>query len=321
MNSYTCKVCGSENNAEIYILKEMMFGMLDEFEYFKCENCKCLQIKEFPANIGKYYPKNYLSFSIVKQSSLKTYLLRKRDEFAISGKGLIGELLSKKFGHPDIFSWFSEANLNKNDSTLDVGCGRGQLLFKLQSAGFNNLLGIDPFIEKEIVYNENLRILKKKLPEIQDLHFDWIMFHHVFEHMENPNETFAILKKILKRNGSILIRIPVIDSYAWEFYKRDWVQLDPPRHYFLHTVKSIEYLSGKYGFKINKILYDSTSFQFWGSEQYKRQIPLMSEISHFVSHGKSIFSREEIKQFEDKAKELNKNRKGDTACFYLQSID
>jgi hypothetical protein len=147
------------------------------------------------------------------------------------------------------------------------------------------------------------------------------MFHHVFEHLPNPNETFSMLKKLVKRNGKVLIRLPVVDSYAWETYKIYWVQLDPPRHLFLHTVNSIKFLSEKYGFIINKIMYDSTAFQFWGSEQYKLDIPLMDKRSHFLNNSKNVFSKNEIKKFEKKAKELNKIGKGDSACFYLQNIN
>ena len=320
MKNNICRICGEENNYEEYKLKEMMFGWRDEFEYFKCSNCGCLQIKEFPSDIARYYPSNYVSFFSPDDSALKKYLLKKREVFALTGKGLVGKILSEWFGYPDFYLWFSEANFNKNDFILDVGAGKGELLLKLQNVEFNNLLGIDPFLEKDIIYNKSLKILKKDLSQINNS-FDWVMFHHVFEHLPNPNETFSMLKKLVKRNGKVLIRLPVVDSYAWETYKIYWVQLDPPRHLFLHTVNSIKFLSEKYGFIINKIMYDSTAFQFWGSEQYKLDIPLMDKRSHFLNNSKNVFSKNEIKKFEKKAKELNKIGKGDSACFYLQNIN
>jgi SAM-dependent methyltransferase len=319
MANNKCRVCENENNKEEYILREMMFGTNEEFEYFKCSNCGCLQIKNFSENIGKYYPSNYLSFP--EQSSLKKYLLKKRELYVMSGRGLVGKLLTFKFGYPDFYPWFSEANLKKNDFILEVGCGRGELLFKLRDAGFTNLLGIDPYIEKDTVYNENFKILKKELQEISDLFFDWVMFHHSFEHLKDPVKTFEMLKKVVKKNGNVLIRIPVIDSHAWEIYKTNWVQLDPPRHFFLHTVKSIQYLADKFGFKVQKIIYDSSAFQFIGSEQYKKGIPLMSQNSYLINPGNSIFDKEEMNRFEQKAKELNRNSNGDSASFFLQKIE
>ena len=43
-------------------IKEMIFGFRDEFTYFECSKCGCLQIMQIPRNMGKYYPSNYYSF-------------------------------------------------------------------------------------------------------------------------------------------------------------------------------------------------------------------------------------------------------------------
>lgn len=58
-----CRICDNENLNQAYQLKEMMFGIRDEFTYFECSVCGCLQISEFPEDISKYYPQDYYSFS------------------------------------------------------------------------------------------------------------------------------------------------------------------------------------------------------------------------------------------------------------------
>ncbi|MFA6598894.1 MAG: class I SAM-dependent methyltransferase [Ignavibacteriaceae bacterium] len=312
-----CKICRNTDNTEEYKLQEMMFGTHHEFDYFKCTNCGCLQIKQFPENIEKYYPANYLSMPEFRKSGLKKYLLKKREQYLFRRRGVIGKILTQLFGYDSNLYWFSETDLKKDDYILEVGCGRGELLVKLSDAGFNNLLGIDPFIEKDIIFNNKYKIIKKDLAQIDENNFDYVMFHHSFEHLKNPVETFELLKKVVRKKGTVLIRIPLIDSYAWEFYKTNWVQLDPPRHYFLHTVKSIKFLADKFGFKIDKIVYDSIGMQFWGSEQYKKQIALMDPKSHLINPAGSIFTDKEISNFNKRAKELNKSKKGDAACFYL----
>jgi SAM-dependent methyltransferase len=317
MDNNTCKSCGTSDNTEEYSLKEVMFGLNEEFDYFKCNYCGCLQIKNIPVNMRKYYPSNYLSFNSSEKSALMKYLMSKRNQFAFSGKSLLGKFLVDRFGYPDFYIWLSEAGLKQDDFILEVGCGKGELLLKLQKFGFSRLMGIDPFIENDIISN-NVKILKRNLTELRNELFDWVMFHHSFEHADNPQELFIALRNVLKDDGSVLIRVPVIDSYAWDTYKTNWVQLDPPRHFFLYTTKSIKIISENYGFKIYKIVNDSTSFQFWGSEQNIKNINLMDSNSHFVNHRNSIFSKDEIKQFGEKAIELNKIGKGDTACFYLK---
>jgi 2-polyprenyl-3-methyl-5-hydroxy-6-metoxy-1,4-benzoquinol methylase len=313
-----CRICGNSESSEEYVLREMMFGTREEFEYFKCEKCGCLQIISFPENIQSYYPNNYLSFPQPDSTALKKYFMKKREHYLIRRRGLLGKFLARTFGIPAQYLWITRVDLKPNDSILEVGCGNGEFLLKMKEAGFNNLLGIDPFIEKDKVYDQNFKVLKKTIKEIYDLQFDWIMFHHSFEHLDNPHEIFEVVNKLLKYDGKIIIRIPVVDSYAWEHYKTDWVQLDPPRHYFLYTVKSLEHLTEKYGFVIDDIIYDSTAFQFIGSEQYRRNIPFISPNSYFQSSKYHIFRKEEIKSFQRKAVELNKIKKGDSAGFLLK---
>jgi len=147
------------------------------------------------------------------------------------------------------------------------------------------------------------------------------MFHHSFEHVADPLETLYFVKKLLSPNGTRLIRIPVVDSWAWENYGVNWVQIDAPRHFFLHSQKSMKILAKSAGFKIKEIICDSTEFQFWGSEQYKRDIPLNSENSYSVNPSKSIFSKREIRIFKEKAKKLNSESRGDQVAFYLKKFD
>ena len=319
MNKNICKVCNTGNNVEEYSIKEMMFGLFDEFKYFKCSSCGCLQIKEFPNNIEKYYPSNYLDFPKVERSPLKEFLMNSREKAFLSDKGVFGKLLMFVFGFSDPnLLWASEANIQIDDYILEVGCGKGELLIKLRRAGFEKLLGIDAFIEKDIICDKNLKIIKRDFSQFDVLKFDWIMFHHSFEHLKDPVETFKRINMLLNPTGNVLIRIPIIDSYAWEYYKTNWIQLDPPRHYFIHSIKSIEFLANKFNLKIKKIFYDSTAFQFLGSEQCKRKIPLMSSKSYVINPNNSIFHKEDLIQYSKKAKELNLKRKGDTACFILQ---
>ena len=41
---HICKICGSKGDFESFLVREMMQNKRDEFEYFECEKCGCLQI-------------------------------------------------------------------------------------------------------------------------------------------------------------------------------------------------------------------------------------------------------------------------------------
>jgi hypothetical protein len=64
---------------------------------------------------------------------------------------------------------------------------------------------------------------------------------------------------------------------------------------------------------LDRLYYDSVSDQFWGSELYRRGIDLVSGAANRKQH----FSRAELCRFRVRARELNQERQGDQAVFYL----
>jgi SAM-dependent methyltransferase len=308
----SCKVCGQTDQNEVCIAVEKMYGFGDEFEYFKCNTCGCLQIVTIPENISKYYSGDeYYSYREPDKAKL---LLRR---FFISHK-----LTHPQFVKNFVSSFFYNENYNFIDmfrdkityssKILDVGCGAGALLLALKGCGFKNVKGIDPFIPSPINYDNGISIEKKLLSDVKDT-YDFVMLHHSFEHMPNPIESLKEIHRILDTNSYALIRVPV-SSYAYQEYGINWVQLDAPRHFYLHTPESMQILAKTTGFKIISTVFDSSEFQFTGSEQYKQNIPLAAQKS-------SNFSKKQIQDFRSKAKELNSKHQGDQACFLLQKVD
>lgn len=317
-----CEICGNKENNRNYKVKEMMFGFRDTFNYIECSYCGCLHISEIPNNMSKYYPSKYYSFRkkiITRENPLKSFFKKHRNIFAITGKGLIGAITSKFFPASTFFTHLRNADINFKSKILDVGCGAGPLLNTLNSIGFENLLGIDPYIEKDIKYEKGLVILKKYIHELEG-NFKLIIFNHSFEHISDPIKTIKKVSELLLENGVCLIRTPTTSSYAWERYRHNWVQIDAPRHFFIYSIESIKILANQAGLTLKNIIYDSTSLQFWGSEQYVKDIPLYSSISYRNNPHKSIFSSREIAYFKRKAKSLNKKKLGDQATFYLTKI-
>lgn len=312
-----CKICNNSENNKEFKIREMMFGFRDEFIYFECSKCGCLQIAEFPKNIGKYYPSNYYTFKKGESSNfIKQILKRKRDEYALFKRGLIGKAIYRKYPNP-LFDRISRIGVTYNSRILDVGCGAGNLLYSLKDIGFKNLVGVDPYINGDVI-DADVKILKKTIYKLLDNQkFDLIIFNHSFEHISDQLETVVKVSKILSENGVCLIRIPIKTEYVWNRYDVNWVQIDAPRHFFIHTIKSFAYLAKKVGLLIKNITFDSTEFLFWGSEQYKSGIPLRAEDSHSVNPQKSIFTKKQIIEFKKMAEELNRQKQGDQAAFYL----
>jgi len=306
MQEYQCKICGNSLGNQPMIVREMQLNFLDEFVYFRCSTCGCLQITEPPENLAKYYPVDkYYSYNL--QVSKGNLFINRMKRLIVEGyqKGFIPSWFPYVKGTRLVFL----KNIGKASAILDVGCGNGDLLQKMHLWGFKNLTGIDPFVESDISYPSGIKIYKQEIYDHRG-EYDLVMMHHSLEHMDRPFDVLKECYRLCASNGRLLIRIPVSDCFAYRKYCVNWYQIDAPRHFFLHTTKSISILADATGFEIEKIEYDSTDYQFTISEEYSRRD--MSRSSAFSVSAKTK------KMFQKQAELLNTLHDGDQACFTLR---
>lgn len=314
-----CRVCGEPTGTDNYSIKEMHFGTRDLFDYTQCSNCNCLQILCVPDNLAQYYPDDYYSKQLKKihyRNPLLKILFEARLNAQLTHRKLLSSLLFF-MPKPKLPAWMDGMSLTSRSNILDVGSGAGQLLHKLSKRGFRSLYGLDPFIEKPLSYSNGVQIDKNQIWDLAERRdkqnsFDLIMMHHSLEHIPDQHRTMEAAAQLLKPAGTLLIRIPICSSWAWSHYREHWVQLDAPRHIVLHSEKSISHLAKNYDLELVDIVYDSTEFQFTGSERYKLDIPLVEGSNN------DIFSAKVIEDFKNRSIDLNSKGEGDQACFIFQ---
>jgi SAM-dependent methyltransferase len=320
----------------------MFMGTRDPFTYVECAACGTLQIQKVP-DLRPYYSGGYYSFRPVPDSgrdsdegfnrrlvrragaavrrNAAAYYCDRRCPFG-ELRHPVGRLFARRAGR--LLVGFPEylkettvhLGLTPKSAVLDVGSGAGGALLSLSHFGFRDLTGVDPFIESGITYQKGVRVLKAELSDL-DRQFDLVLANHSLEHVPDPRRALREIRRLLKPGRYAVVRIPVV-ARAWREYGVDWVQLDPPRHLFLFTPRTVEKLAVEEGFSLDEIAYDSTAFQFWGSEQYLRDIPLSDERSYFVNPARSIFTDKQIADYAAHAAELNARGEGDQAVFYLR---
>ncbi|HYW07211.1 MAG TPA: class I SAM-dependent methyltransferase, partial [Longimicrobium sp.] len=269
-----CQICGGQS-AQEYRAREMMYGLREEFRYFQCAECGCVQIREFPDDMARFYA-GYGSYDEQYfPTGLRLAAWAARNRYTFTGRGLLGRLLSRvnPYHTPGAARWLAGRGLGLDARIMDVGSGSGGLLLALRAAGYHSLLGVDPFLPKDIHYPNGVVVLRRRMQEVEG-EFDVIMFHHVLEHVPDQLDTMRAVAERLAPGGFCLVRIPMASSEAWEKYRENWVQLDPPRHFFMHTEKSIRLLAEQAGLRVASVEYDSTAFQFEASELYLRDVPL-----------------------------------------------
>ncbi len=276
--AFVCRICENGEGIRTLTAREMMYGTREEFEYFECPACGTVQIGEF-RDMSPYYPDDYLAFDS-KVEIAETLGRRAAARFA--GR----ELLDGK-------SLVGKAILKAKPWVAD----HFPLTLRDQPFGLS-------FDSRILDFGCGTGKLLRSL-------------HHSFEHLPDPHAALKQIIRLIGDTGRCLIRLPVV-NFAWEKYGTDWVQMDPPRHLFLYTEKAFLHLAEKSGMTVEHVQYDSGPFQFWGSELYRRDIPLLDERSPWVDPGSSLFTAEQMARWTAEAEELNRTGRGDMAAFYLR---
>jgi SAM-dependent methyltransferase len=330
----SCRVCGAVGSFKEYSVREMMFGSREPFEYFQCDACHCLQIAEIPTDLQRHYPRNYYSFGSGGQNQAPTaarrWLQKQRARTAIFGRGFRINAVAKRIVplpsalHSRHGGLTTGEVLKKSGIAtfsarfLDVGCGAfSAWLHHLWSLGFDNLIGVDPYIDRDHSH-DSVRILRRQLAEVEG-HFDLITFHHSLEHMEDQSGALAAAKGILAPGGTVLVRVPLVSSLAWERYGVNWVELDAPRHLYLHSIESLKHAAREVGLDLVEIAHDSVPLEFFGSELYARDIPLTDPRSPWVDENSRYFSVDEMAEFSALARRVNEDGRGGRAGFYFRA--
>lgn len=304
---FTCGVCGSTQRSATDVFPETMFQTKESFSYHRCATCGCVQIAEIPADMSAYYPENYYSFAPASASASERLKGRMRDLLTLFGpEWLFG---GRDWWHQGDLRSVRRAGTSRQAAILDLGCGSGRLLRSLAGAGYQRLNGVDPFIAGDIE-GTGYRVLKREYDAIEG-QYDLVMMHHSLEHMADQQQVAARMFDLTRPGGRMLIRIPTIDCQAYETYGGDWVQIDPPRHFFLHSRNSIRQLVERAGFRVVELYDDSHAYQFWGSELARRGIPIMDAAGN-LARPSAHFSAEQFRDFGKQARELNRAGRGDS---------
>ena len=315
-----CRVCGNERGNRLHRAREMFAGTRDEFDYVECASCGTLHIREVP-DLRPYYSGDYYSLRPPEQAGvgLSRRLVYRAGSFV---RGLAAGYYRGRrlrFGFPYYLKDTRlDLRLDPGSGILDVGAGAGGTLVALSHLGFRDLLGVDPFLAEDVTYESGARVLKAELSDLER-QFDLILANHSLEHLADARAALRDMHRLLKPGRYAVVRIPVV-ARAWREYGVNWVQLDAPRHLFLYPARTFKSLAEEAGFAVDEVAHDSTAFQFWGSEQYARDIPLADERSFFVNPSNSPFTPEEIAAFGARAAELNRDGDGDQAVFYLRKV-
>ncbi len=306
----------------------MMFGTRERFAYRECAACGTLWLSEPPRDLAPWYPAAYYGGALERHQApgswLRRILVRAAVRPALFHRGVRLERVAHWFvADPEelriMQPFVPRFGIRSfSDRILDVGCGwTPARLCALRRLGFSNLLGVDPFIPRDLVHH-GIPVQRRELTAVEG-RFDVIMFHHSLEHVRDPLATLAAAAAALRPGGRILVRTPIAGSALWDRYRSDWWELDAPRHLVVFSIAGLAAAAARVGLEIAATFYDSSEREIIGSEQIRRDLAEFEPGSWFVDPDRSAYAPADVARFADEAHALNAEGRAGRGGFLLRA--
>ncbi|MDI6758103.1 MAG: class I SAM-dependent methyltransferase [Candidatus Omnitrophota bacterium] len=205
-------------------------------------------------DLQRYYAKKY--FQLGKGSYATTYTEEEKRYFRLKANLIFRQIRRfKTGGHLNTF--------------LDVGCGEGWLLNRMYQAGMKvkgldfsdfGLMKFHRHLKSSFVKGNVFSLLEAEQKSKQK--YNIVALANVIEHVVDPKKMIYLLKKILSRNGILIIIAPNDFSYLHKHLlkeqyisKKFWLAY--PDHISYFNKDSMEKFLIKGGFKVETVVADN----------------------------------------------------------------
>lgn len=247
-----CPLCECCDHRELYQARDRHYGIAGTFRIVECSQCLLVFISPIPSekHLSRLYPEDYYAY---------------QDRCEVNdAKEIVKRLLGVRLGET------KDPRFEFAGVMLDVGCGYGWFLRKMQKGGWTTF-GVEVNRAAAQLGRDKLGvdIFAGTLSEAQfpSKFFDYIRSNHSFEHISSPNETLQEMYRVLKPSGKLMIGVPNIAGLNARIFKENWWYLGAPVHPLNYSVATLSGLLKKNGFRVHNVEYNSDYFGVLGSLQ------------------------------------------------------
>ncbi|MDA0193697.1 MAG: class I SAM-dependent methyltransferase [Bacteroidetes bacterium] len=234
-----CPVCKHEEFSNFLICSDHL--LTDEsFAIVQCANCglKFTNPRPTPDNIDRYYQSNEYASHQSKSLTLTDHIYNLVRKFTLKKKlGLVNSVAEQR------------GNL------LDVGCGTG-LFLKTCKAGGWETTGVETNVKaRTIAISNNCGEIHDHVANLQGkMKFRIITLWHVLEHLHDLNGSMELFRRLLKKDGKLIIAVPNSNSWDCHHYGDMWGAYDVPRHLYHFNQLTINYLAKQCKFRVQHVV-------------------------------------------------------------------
>lgn len=245
MEYVSCNLCSSDSFTTLFTLRDTLSLTNEIFRLVTCNQCGLVYLNPRPSaeQLDTFYPEEYWWRRGKKTNNVLSKLARNFEEWYRTYLLNTEVRLLKKM-------------LNKGSKILDVGCGRGDILYLCKRSGFETYgIELSEKAARNARIEYGLDVYQGSLFEIDfgPNYFDAITFYHVFEHLPDSLRVLKKANRMLKDEGILVIQIPNIDSLQFKLFSKRWFGLSIPQHFYHFSSRTIEEMLKKANFEIVNI--------------------------------------------------------------------
>ena len=180
------------------------------------------------------------------------------------------------------FDFFSKIMVKKKTSFmlgvcgvntyLDYGCGVGKLIDSMNKKGVASYGYDTSSLAISVCKNKSLSA-SSSLDDLPN-QYNLISFWHSLEHVSDYTKVLKKTKKMLSKNGAVVVALPNYDSFDAKFYSKFWAAYDTPRHRIHFTKKGFIKAASQLGFDVvkTKPMFLDSFYISMMSEKYKQSL-------------------------------------------------
>lgn len=256
-----CFLCGADGMRMYSGMSDWLFGIPGSWNISRCPACDVAWldpqpiVEDIPKIYSHYYTHNgnaRTRFEGLREAILRCVLPRKGYQ-AHTTERLLPRMLShvsslEKAAALDVM----DLSASSEGTLLDVGCGNGAFLHRMQGLGWN-VTGVDPD-PAAIAYAQQrgLRVFAGQISDVPaGTRYDAITANHVIEHVVDP---VSFLKKCAEylnpRGGQLIITTPNWRSVGRRWFQSYWRGLEVPRHLVMFSPAALNQCVDQAGLQV-----------------------------------------------------------------------
>jgi SAM-dependent methyltransferase len=260
MERIVCPLCRSPDYVPCATLIDRLMGVPGQFTIVRCTRCELHYLNPRPTleELAPYYPRDYDPYTVPLPDELPFF-----------------QRLSVRYGLRKRCR--AVQRLKRGGQLLEIGCANGLFMDAMRRVGGWHVQGVEvnELAARYARERLGLDVTTGTLAEAQfsDDQFDAVAMWDVLEHVHDPGKTLREIHRVLKPDGVLVLRLPLLDSWDRRLFGRYWVGWDAPRHLTTFSLRTLRQMLGQADFDLEHAASISGSYptfslslRFWAQD-------------------------------------------------------